>query len=201
MKFEKIKRLCAATKTVDIAHHEASGDTWLGNGHALYRVDDGIEVNERNVAALLDLDEKQLQGMRIMERTVEDPRYDSTAAETEDFEALYPGPVYDCAGVGVMLLRRGIEAAGIDRALLAPVYDKYYMEYRVRRGADGGALIAVHNNMMCCALILPVAEGSVDAILRDMADWATDSPMRVTSDPPEATVEPGEQLGMEDVEP
>lgn len=196
MKFEKIKKLCVATKTVDIAHHAGTGETWIGNGHALYRVDDTIEISERNAAALLDLDEKQLQDMYIVERTVEDPRYDSTACETEDLGMLSPGPVYDCAGMDVLLLRQSIFVAGINRALLSPVWDKSYMEYRVRRGRDDDVLIAVHNNLMCCALIQPIVEDSVQDILDDMMHWAELGALRVSAPEPEAQTE-GEQMGME----
>lgn len=198
MNFAKIKRLCVATKTVDIAHHMESGDTWLGNGYALYRVDDGIVVNASNAAALLDLDDKQREGMRIGWRTVGDPRYDSTACETEEFEALYPGPVYAYKGTDVMLLKQMDMVAGIDRALLSPIFDRYYMEYRVRRFMGHTPLIAVHNNMMCCALILPIETEAVNHILADMAAWGCYDALNVDgSDASDAPGDDAEQLSME----
>lgn len=193
MKWEKIKRLCVATKTVDIAHHMESGDTWIGNGYALYRVDDGIEVNARNAAAMLDLDDKQREGMRIGWRTVEDPRYDSTVCETEEFEGLYPGPVYNYKGGDVLLLKQMGLVAGIDKALLSPVFDKYYMEYRVRRLPGKDALIAVHNNMMCCALIMPMEAEAINIILADMAAWGCYDALDVGGDRPDDA--PGDDAG------
>ena len=43
---------------------------------------------------------------------------------------------------------------GINRALLSPVWDKSYMEYRVRRGRDDDVLIGALNGMDVIALDL-----------------------------------------------
>lgn len=165
MKLQKIKQVCDG---IYVLFNCPDGQQWIGDGSAAYPVE-GIVLSKDAIPAVFDILRKKLEETVIQETDVEDERFRIVpAAEEEPLndqgDVLYLGNVYRA-----LLGRDGLLC--IPRETLKPVEGKDDgLRFFARRSdrAGGTPLIAVYTDLLCGALIMPMATKGVENIQEDM---------------------------------
>lgn len=157
------------------------GFQWLGDGTAFYQVDQGLDLTEGNLLAILDIDEdkrgnynvREIDGARL-------PQCDICPREGED-EQLHPLVSVSWAGelVTIMTTAEG-EAAAVPQRQVVPADGREPLTFFLRRAVDPqtgeikAPCVAVFRDMLCCAVIMPVKRETMDEmwIVMRKACWA-----------------------------
>lgn len=169
MNLQAVKKLCLAAARFEIID-APNGNQWLGDGWSMYAVD-GYRVTETAVPALFDLTAKQIANSTIREGESTAPIF----AAREGFPGERPlkeiGMIYsegdlflalaDAEGTGAMLL---ISAAALKPLKKDEDYRRYYLR---EKGAHSA--VAVYGDLMCDALITPLAQATAAMVMMTAA--------------------------------
>ena len=130
MKLSKIKKVMKADRSIFLVHDKQDGQ-WIGSKNVLYRAQDIPELDERSMAAILDMSVSEMREKYSFEEreTFEDG---VVMADFADVERRLDWYGFELDGFTVYKGTNG--AIGIDRTVLKPIGDVELYE-RWREGA------------------------------------------------------------------
>lgn len=152
MKLSAIKRCCAETKWAEVVT-DTWGCQWISNLAGMWNVV-GLRIDAESIKELFDLNEKQAAKWRITEREVKDRRVCAGERE-EDIELKEIGRVM--LGDEVLLLLSGAEGLVMINQMYVKPTRAEYRRYFLRTHPEHNPMVAVFEDMLCSALIMPVS--------------------------------------------
>lgn len=176
MNLAAIKGCCADTKIASVVTGP-SGDQWISNVVALYLVS-GIRISEEAIPELFNLNDKQIGKWTINERESTDPwldaypRDDDIQLEEIGRVMLYDETLVALSGKAGMVL--------INARYVKPVRTAY-RRYFMRTLADGMPIVAVFDDVMCTALVLPISAYG-NRQIQELAERIAGTPWAVPTD-------------------
>lgn len=178
MKLQKILK-AFTSKSIYIVTEEG-GNQWIGDGHAFYVVDSGLDLTSDNVLAILDVEEDKRDTYNVYERDDSRlPMCDICPQEMCD-EALHPIISISWALELITIFKTDNgEAVAVKQKQIAPAEGKEKLAFYLRKSVDKitgevkAPVVAVFQNMLCSVVIQPIAEKTIREI------WEL---MRIASD-------------------
>lgn len=163
MKLNKIAKQVKTKKRVMI-EHDGNGTQWVGSLGTRYAVEPGIVITEENCLALIGID-KEKRGEYIVIQNDTYAGVISEYREDDEIELHWKmGVRYGCDDI-VLLQDMGGNVYGVMKSLLDPLEASLGMGFTLRQGR-----IAVYDDIMCGAIIEPVEDAVMSAIMRTMKE-------------------------------
>ena len=164
MNLQAVKKLCLDARQF-LVMNTPEGGQWIGNGGCFYAVS-GFRITEDAVPSLFDLTEKQIVGSTIKEYEIENPRWCREACPGEE----------DLDEIGIIwhdkLLYLALESRKglllIPAAALKPLRlkDEYrHFCARWTKQEEDYPIIAVYGDLLCDALVAPMAPASMQLVM------------------------------------
>lgn len=173
MKLSKIKKAIQGNKSWVLVNREDGGQ-WIGDGAAVYAVPENIDMTAVNAPTILDIAPDKAAEYFV--RVVNEPPewYDNLPRENDE-DVLIPQAtvVYAEHQIEIMTTRDG-RCVMVNAAYLAPALDaENGVGYTLRRryneeGAEIDPIVAVYDDMLACALVMPVARGMAESIWQEL---------------------------------
>lgn len=161
MKLSKIKK-AMRRKTLDIVT-EAGGNQWLGDGTAFYLVDSGLDLTAGNIMAILDIDEDKRDEYTVRELTNDYVAMCDMVPQEGCDEELRPMVSVSWAGELVTIMRtEDGEAVAIPQRQIEPADGREPLRFFMRKsvrpetGEICAPVVACFQDMLCCAVIMPM---------------------------------------------
>lgn len=169
MNLKDVKRAMIGTSLYIVTGED--GFQWMGDGQAFYIVDQNIDLTERNLLAILDIEEDKREKYNVRELMYENlPQLDVCPQEDAD-EMLHPLVSVSWAGrLVTMMTTDGGEAVAVRQSRIAPADGRKKLAFFLRKSADPetgeikAPCVAVYDDMLCCAVIMPETRKTVDEI-------------------------------------
>lgn len=169
MKIRDIAR--AIGKHIRIAQDGAKRQ-WVGDAGRMYLFDERITVTEENALAVLDIDEKQQKDYEVYDVGYMPQLGMEPVSMEEDLHPLIQADVL--GSKTVFMWTEGGVLVAIPQDAIQPL-GREKVAFRLRYAVDPDTaesmkpVVAVYGNMLCQAVIAPVARKSADALIDLMA--------------------------------
>ena len=166
MKIQTIRKLCLAEKVCRVLTGQR-GQQWIGGRDWMCRVDDGLSINREAIRGLFDLDQEQMEKLRIEEGMLEGCSLWPVLRRT--MNPLKVG-IIDLNNMG------GVEILGHDgvvylaekKKIKAAVDSADYREYLLAWDKGDNPLIVIRDGMIFAGVVRPLARESCKAVLENM---------------------------------
>lgn len=151
MKISAVKKICREAKKTVIAHRE--GNAWLGNGAAMYLVDEGLAVNAQNALTILDIQEEEKDKYAVQETKTDSRVYEDIIIKED--RPLYPGMSVDYLGDMLTEFHEKTQDKyyWVRQDFIAPLdTDKNTVLQFAIRDCEDGPLFAIMKGALCVGL-------------------------------------------------
>lgn len=162
MKLKKVAALCKAAGVYQLQDElDAAGEPvrqWLGDGHAMYPMDELPYMNEEQLRLVLDVPRKAWDNATYLDTTM-NPRIDASDVVADERLAERSRVGITWGGESLDVLRHSGRVTLIRDKYLIPLEDEPSLELYVRKTTvDKLHYVAVKSGLMLVGIILPCGE-------------------------------------------